>query len=155
MTAGPTQLKTTARRGVPAIVAPGCLDMVNFHGPETVPAKFNGRKFYQHNPQVTLMRTTSQECEELGKILAQKLNMSTGPVTVLLPLRGISVISSPGEKFYDPGADHALFTAIEENLRDDIEMIEIDCPINDPAFAQACAKALLKNIAKAKQAAAS
>jgi uncharacterized protein (UPF0261 family) len=151
LSAGPTRLEAAARRGVPAIVVPGCLDMVNFNGPETLPPKFSGRKFYQHNPQVTLMRTTSQECEKLGRILAQKLNLSTGPITVLLPLRGISVISSPGQPFYDPGADHSLFTAIEENLRDDIEMIELDCPINDAAFAEACAKALLKNMAKAKQ----
>ena len=69
---------------------------------------------------------------------------------MLLPLRAISVISAPGQKFFDPAADHALFSAIEENLRDDIELIEIDSPINDPSFAEACAKALLKNMAKRK-----
>ena len=151
LSAGPTRLEAAARRGVPAIVTPGCLDMVNFNGPETVPDRFKGRIFYQHNPQVTLMRTTPAECIELGRILAEKINLSTSPVTVLIPLRGISVISSPGQKFYDPAADHALFTAIEENLRDDIETIEIDCTINDPPFAEACAKALLKNISAARK----
>ena len=149
LSAGPTRLEAAAKRGVPAIIVPGCLDMVNFHGPGTVPIQFIGRRFYQHNPQVTLMRTTPQECEQLGKILTDKVNLSTGPVTVLLPLRGISVISAPGQKFYDAAADHALFTTIEENLRDDIEIIERDCTINDPIFAQECAKALLKNIQSA------
>jgi uncharacterized protein (UPF0261 family) len=148
LSAGQTRLEAAARNGVPAIVTPGCLDMVNFHGPESVPAQFNGRTFYPHNPQVTLMRTTPEECAKLGKILAEKVNLSTGPVTVLLPLRAISVISAPGQKFYDPAADNALFSAIEENLRKDIEVIEIDGTINSPEFAEACARALLKNIAK-------
>src|SRR5437773_4682693 len=150
LSAGPTRLEAAARAGVPAIVTPGCLDMVNFHGPDSVPAHFKGRTFYQHNPQVTLMRTTPEECAKLGKILAEKVNLSTGPVTVLIPLRAISVISAPGQKFFDPAADHALFTAIEENLRDDIELIEIDSTINDSRFAEACANALLKNIGKRK-----
>jgi len=146
--AGPTRLEAAARAGVPAVVTPGCLDMVNFHGPDAVPAHFKGRTFYQHNPQVTLMRTTPEECAKLGKILAEKVNLSTGPVTVLIPLRAISVISAPGQKFHDPAADHALFTAVKENLRKDIEVIEIDSTINDSRFAEACAKALLKNTGK-------
>jgi uncharacterized protein (UPF0261 family) len=148
LSAGPTRLEAAAKSGVPAIVTPGCLDMVNFHGPGTVPEKFKGRTFYQHNPQVMLMRTTPEECAELGKILAQKVNASKGPVTVLLPKKAISVISAPGQKFHDPTADTALFGAIKSNLRKDIELIEMDCAINDPAFAEACANALLKNIGK-------
>src|SRR4029453_13324712 len=80
LSAGPTRLEAAARRGIPAIVSTGCLDMVNFGPPETVPAKFAGRKFYQHNPQVTLMRTTPEENRELGRILAGKLNLSIGSV---------------------------------------------------------------------------
>lgn len=144
--AGPTRLEAAARQGVPAIVAPGCLDMVNFGPPETVPDRFKGRNFYQHNPQVTLMRTTPPECAQLGRIIAGKLNQSTGPVTVLIPLRGISVISTVGQKFHDPAADKALFHGIKDNLRKDIEVVEVDCAINDPRFAEACATALLKNI---------
>jgi len=88
-TAGPTRLEAAARNGVPAIVAPGCLDMVNFWAPGTVPARFKGRTFYPHNPNVTLMRTTPEECRRIGEIIAGKLNLSTGPVTVLLPLKEI------------------------------------------------------------------
>jgi len=150
LTAGPTRLEAAARAGVPAIVAPGCLDMVNFGPPETVPKKFKGRTFYQHNPQVTLMRTTPAECRELGKLIAGKLNLSTGPVTLLLPLKGISVISQPGQPFHQPAADQALFNSLKEHLRADIPLMEVDCAINDTAFAEACANALLKNIAAGK-----
>ena len=150
LSAGPTRLEAAAKAGVPAIITPGCLDMVNFHGPGTVPEKFKGRTFYQHNPQVTLMRTAPAECAELGKIVAQKVNASKGPVTVLIPNKAISVISAPGQKFHDPAADKALFDAIKSNLRKDIEVIEMDCTINDAAFAEACANALLRNIAKRK-----
>jgi uncharacterized protein (UPF0261 family) len=146
LTAGPTRLEAAARKGVPAIVVPGCLDMVNFHAPETVPAKFAGRTFYKHNPQTTLMRTTPEECAQLGGILAEKLNLSTGPVTVLWPKKGISVISAAGQAFHDPAADAALFDAIKRGLRKDIPLVEIDSNINDPAFAETCAKTLLAHI---------
>src|SRR5206468_1069155 len=109
--AGPERLDAAAKTGVPAIVVPGCLDMVNFGEPQTVPAKFAGRTFYHHNPQVTLMRTNAAECAELGCILAEKINRSTAPVTVLLPLKAISVISATGKPFHDGAADAALFRA--------------------------------------------
>ena len=146
--AGPTRCEAAARHGVPAIVTPGCLDMVNFGGPETVPSKFADRTFYQHNPQVTLMRTSPEECAELGRILAEKINLSIAPVTVLLPLKAISVISAPGQKFHDPIADRILFTALKAFLRKDIEVVELDCAINAPQFAKACAEKLLANLAK-------
>ncbi len=152
LSAGPTRCEAAARHGVPAIVTPGCLDMVNFGAPETVPAKFKGRTFYQHNPQVTLMRTTPEECTELGRILAEKVNLSTAPVTVLLPLQAISIISAPGQKFHDPAADNALFSTMKSSLRKDIEVVEMDCAINAPEFARACAEKLLANIAKQKRA---
>jgi uncharacterized protein (UPF0261 family) len=148
LNAGPTRLEAAARAGVPAVVSTGCLDMVNFGSPESVPAKFAGRKFYQHNPQVTLMRTTPEECAKLGSILAHKLNGSTGPVTVLLPLRGGSVISAPGGPFHDPVADAALYTAIKSNLRPDIAVKELDCAVNDAEFAEACARGLLAGLAR-------
>ena len=145
--AGPTRCEAAAKHGVPAIVTPGCLDMVNFGSPESVPAKFAGRSFYQHNPQITLMRTTPDECQRLGEILAEKVNGSKAPVTVLIPLRGISVISAVGQPFHDPAADAALFASLKANLRKDIPVRELDCTINDPAFAEACVEELLKNIA--------
>ncbi len=149
--AGPTRCEAAARHGVPAIVTPGCLDMVNFGAPETVPSKFADRTFYQHNPQVTLMRTSPEECAELGRILAEKINLSIAPVTVLLPLKAISVISAPGQKFHDPIADRILFTALKAFLRNDIEVVELDCAINAPQFARACAEKLLTNLAQRKE----
>lgn len=142
--AGPTRLEAAARGGVPAIVTPGCLDMVNFWAPETVAEKFRGRRFYRHNPNTTLMRTTPDECRELGRILAEKLNLSTGPVTVLLPLQGLSVIDSPAGPFWWPEANQALFESLKRGLRADIPVIEMDCNVNDPAFAQCCAERLLQ-----------
>jgi uncharacterized protein (UPF0261 family) len=144
--AGPERLNAAASRGVPAIVVPGCLDMVNFGEPATVPAKFAGRTFYDHNPQVTLMRTNAEECAELGRILAEKINASTGPVTVLLPLKAISVISAEGKPFHLPEADAALFASLKKHLRADIPMIEQDLAINDPAFARLCAETLLTHL---------
>ncbi len=146
LSAGPTRLDAAAKAKVPAVVVPGCLDMVNFGERQSVPAKFSGRLFYQHNPQVTLMRTTLEECAQLGRILAEKVNAYAAPTTVLLPLRGISVIAAEGQPFYDPVADAALFDAIRNNLQSHITLVELDCNINDMAFARACASALLKNI---------
>ncbi|MDF1852784.1 MAG: Tm-1-like ATP-binding domain-containing protein [Verrucomicrobiales bacterium] len=146
LSAGPTRLEAAGKAGVPAIVTPGCLDMANFGARETVPEKYEGRNFYIHNPQVTLMRTTPEECAELGKILAEKVNAYTAPVTVLLPTKAISIISAEGQAFYDAEADASLFSAIKENLSDSIELIEVDAEINDPEFSQACAEALLKHL---------
>jgi uncharacterized protein (UPF0261 family) len=144
LNAGPTRLEAAARRGVPAVISTGCLDMVNFGPPETVPTKFAGRKFYQHNPQVTLMRTTPDECAKLGGLLAEKINLSTGPVAVLLPSCGSSMISAPGGPFHDPAADAALYSALKLNLRSDVPVKEVETEINDPAFAEACAESLLR-----------
>jgi uncharacterized protein (UPF0261 family) len=148
LSAGPTRLEAAAKHAVPAIVTPGCLDMVNFGPPDTVPDKFAGRRFYQHNPQVTLMRTTAEECSRLGEAVAARLNQSKGPVTLLLPLKGISVISAEGGAFHDPAADKALFDSLKGNLRKDNEVIELNCNINEPSFAEACVRALLKNMGR-------
>jgi uncharacterized protein (UPF0261 family) len=150
LTAGPTRLEAAARTGTPAIVTPGCVDMVNFFAPDSVPAKFKGRRFYHHNPQVTLMRTTPEENTAMGRIFAEKLNTSTGPVTVLLPTRGFSVVSAPGGPFHDAAADAAFCTALKAGLRKDIPVIEMDCVVNDPAFAKACAETLLRQITARK-----
>jgi uncharacterized protein (UPF0261 family) len=143
LTAGPTRLEAAARQSVPAIIVPGCLDMANFHAPDTVPARYAGRTLYPHNPQSTLLRTNPEECAQLGRILAEKVNLSTGPVTVLLPKKAISVISAEGQPFHDPAADAALFDGIKSHLRSDISVIELDQRINDPEFATACASTLL------------
>jgi uncharacterized protein (UPF0261 family) len=142
-TAGPDRLNAAVRAGIPALVAPGCLDMVNFGAPATVPAKFAGRRFYQHNANVTLMRSDVSENKLLGERMAAKLNASTGPVVVALPLQGLSVIGAHGGAFHWPEADAALFTALKAALRPDIRVIELDLPINDPAFARRCAEEFL------------
>jgi len=145
--AGSSRLDAAGKAGIPAIVTPGCLDMVNFGERASVPAKFEGRTLYIHNPQVTLMRTNAAECTELGRILAEKVNAYRGPVTVLLPLKAISIISAAGKPFYDADADAALFDAIRQHLRPGIPLIELDCEINAPEFSEACAKALLDSLA--------
>lgn len=144
LSAGPTRLEAAARIGIPVVVVPGCLDMVNFWAPETVPDRFKGRKFYPHNPNVTLMRTNVEENRELGRILAEKLNQSLGPVTVLFPLKGLSMIDSPGGPFWWPEADQGLLGSLKEDLRRDIPVVELDHNINDPEFARICAEELLK-----------
>lgn len=151
LAAGPTRLEAAARKGAPAIVTPGCLDMVNFWKPDSIPAKFVGRNFYHHNPDITLMRTDIEENRQLGEILAKKLNLSVAPVTVLLPLKGISMIDAPGGRFWWPEADHALFDALKINLRKDIPVIEMDCNINDPEFADKCVECLLENMRAAEK----
>ena len=144
LTAGPTRLEAAARAGIPAVVSTGCLDMVNFGSRESVPSRFAGRVFYQHNAQVTLMRTTSEENARLGQILAEKLSVSRGPVSVVLPLKGGSMIGAPGGAFHDPTADAALYASLKSGLRKDIPVKELDCAINEPAFAEACAAELLR-----------
>jgi uncharacterized protein (UPF0261 family) len=149
--AGPTRLDAAGERGIPQVIAPGCLDMVNFGAEDTVPARYKSdaaRKFYVWNPQVTLMRTTVEENARLGKILAEKANAARGPVRIFLPLRGVSILDSVTDEgpqpFWWPEADRALFDAIKANIRRDIPVDELDVNVNDPAFAQATTSALLE-----------
>ncbi|MCD6362935.1 MAG: Tm-1-like ATP-binding domain-containing protein [Synergistetes bacterium] len=144
LSAGPTRLEAAAKAGVPQVVAPGCLDMVNFWAPETIPEKFKGRKFYRWNPNVTLMRTTPEENAELGRILAEKLNRSTAPVAIFLPLKGVSMLDAPGKEFWWPEADKALFDAIKKHIRPDIPVYELDYNINDDEFAEAMVSKMLE-----------
>jgi uncharacterized protein (UPF0261 family) len=150
LSAGPTRLDAAARTGVPQVVSLGALDMVNFGPRETVPEQFRDRHLYVHNPQVTLMRTTPGECRQLGGIIARKLNAATGPTTLFIPLRGVSMIDAEGMPFHDPAADAALFDALRANLdRSKVELVELDNNINDPAFAEAMADRLLRMLGKA------
>ena len=144
--AGPHRMEAAARAGVPQVVAPGCLDMANFGAPETVPERYRGRRLYEWNPTVTLMRTTPEENAALGAIIAEKVNLSAAPVTVLLPLKGVSQLDSPGGEFWWPEADGALYDAIRANLRPDIPVVELDLNINDPAFADTATETLLRYI---------
>jgi uncharacterized protein (UPF0261 family) len=142
LSAGPDRLEAAGTQGLPQVVSVGALDMCNFGPPETMPAAFAGRRIARHNPTVTLLRTTPDECAELGRTMARKLNAATGPVSVFLPLRGISAIDAPGEAFHDPAADAALFGALREGLRPPVDLVEVDAHINDPGFATAMAARL-------------
>jgi uncharacterized protein (UPF0261 family) len=148
LSAGPERLDAAARTGIPQVVSLGALDMVNFGPRDTLPPQFEGRNIYIHNPQVTLMRTTPEECAKLGGIIAGKLNTATGPTTLFIPLRGVSMIDAEGMPFHDPIADAALFDAIRAELdRSRVELVELDLNINEPAFADAMADRLLAMLA--------
>ena len=146
LSAGPNRLEAAGEKGVPQVVSPGALDMVNFRAPETVPARYTDRTFYRHNPLVTLMRTTPEENAELGAIIAGKLNRATGPTILMIPKKGVSSIDIEGKPFHDPEADEALFDAIRSNLADNVRLVEIDTDINDEAFAVEAARLLLEAV---------
>jgi uncharacterized protein (UPF0261 family) len=143
LSAGPDRLGASARTRTPQVVSVGALDMVNFGAPDTIPDAFRDRRLYRHNPSVTLMRTTADECRTIGAKIAEQLNRSTGPVVVLLPLRGVSMIDREGQPFHHPDADNALFSSLRENLRKGIRLRELDAHINDEEFAHALADELL------------
>ncbi len=142
LSAGPERLETAGALGLPQVVSLGALDMVNFGPLETVPQQFRDRNLYQHNATVTLMRTTGDECAELGRILARKLNAARGPLAVFIPADGVSMIDAPGAPFHDPTADAALAGELRSGLRPGIEVVELAAHINDPAFAEAMAERL-------------
>lgn len=135
LSAGPDRLEQAGRSGIPQVISVGALDMVNFGPMDTVPEKFRSRTLYRHNSAVTLMRTTSSENAILGRQIAEKANLSNGPVTIVLPLKGVSAIDCPGQPFQDPNADGALFEAIRTNINSKVKLVEVDAHINDPAFA--------------------
>ncbi len=143
LTAGPTRLTAAGRKGIPQVISVGALDMVNFGPPETVPAKFADRKFYHHNPTVTLMRTTVEENRKLGEEIGRKAAAATEwPTAILFPLKGVSAIDREGQPFDDRPARGALLDALRRN-HGSVELIELDQHINDPEFAEAAARKLL------------
>ncbi len=146
MSAGPHRLKAAGRKGIPQLVCPGAIDMVNFGPVETVPVQFRSRQLYVHNPTVTLMRTTPEECAEIGRITATRLNRASGPVTVLIPRQGVSAIDKPGGPFYSPEALNAYCRAVKTTLSPDIKLVELDAHINDESFARAAADLLLESL---------
>lgn len=148
LSAGEERLSAAAGVGVPQVVSCGALDMVNFHAEDTVPERFRDRTLYRHNPNVTLMRTTPEECREIGRRIAEKLNAARGPTTLLIPLRGVSAIAGEGQPFHDPEADAALFDTLRREIRPPVEIVELDLHINDPAFADAAVERVLANIAR-------
>ncbi|NEA26709.1 Tm-1-like ATP-binding domain-containing protein [Actinomadura bangladeshensis] len=147
LSAGPERLTAAGRLGIPQVVAPGALDMVNFGPLETVPERFEGRNLYVHNPTVTLMRTTREEMAELGLRIAGKLRAATGPTVLFLPLGGVSALDAPGMPFHDPEADEACFAALDGA----VETERLDMNINDPAFGRAMADRLHRMISGGAQ----
>ena len=146
--AGPDRCLAASRAGIPAVIVPGCVDMANFWGIDTVPEKYKGRNLYQWNPQVTLLRTDVEENTRMGEMIAAAANAATAPVAIVLPLKGVSMLDSEGGEFWDPEADQACYDAIKKNLKPGISVIEMDNNINDPEFSDKCAELLLDMLNK-------
>lgn len=142
LSAGPDRLEAAGAAGIPQVVSVGALDMINFGPMDTVPDRFRSRTLHRHNATVTLMRTTAEENARLGRLIADKVNSARGPVSVFIPLGGVSMIDAPGEPFHDPAADAALFEALRDGLRPDVERVELPLHINDPAVGRAMADRL-------------
>jgi uncharacterized protein (UPF0261 family) len=145
--AGPHRLEKAGEMGIPQVVVPGAMDMVNYF-PDAIPPQFRNRLFYVHNPATTLMRTNQAENRQLAEIMARKLSRAKGPVVVYIPLRGFSAIDSPGQPFFFPEANRAFIEALKMNLPSRIPVIEKDLHINDASFARETAQALLKLLAE-------
>ena len=144
LTAGPDRLTAAGKNGIPQVVSVGALDMVNFGPMDTVPAQFKDRNLYKHNPTVTLMRTTADELKSIGHEIATRLTDATGKTTLMLPLKGVSMIDVEGQPFYDAEADKVLFDTLRTELEgSDVEIVELDTDINDKEFAVAAAKKLI------------
>lgn len=144
LNAGPDRLTAAGKNGIPQVVSVGALDMVNFGPMDTVPAQFKDRNLYKHNPTVTLMRTTADELKSIGHEIATRLTDATGKTTLMLPLKGVSMIDVEGQPFYDAEADKVLFDTLRTELEgSDVEIVELDTDINDKEFAVAAAKKLI------------
>jgi uncharacterized protein (UPF0261 family) len=148
LSAGPDRLTAAGLRGVPQVIGLGALDMVNFGPPDTVPEKFRGRRFYQHNPTVTLMRTTPDENDRLGKEIALKASAAKGPTAVYVPLRGVSALDREGQPFWWPEADRALFESLRLWMSPHVRLVELDLHVNDAEFARQMAEGLLEMLPK-------
>ena len=144
LSAGPDRLTAAVEMKIPQVVSVGALDMVNFGSKNSVPEKFLNRNLYVHNENVTLMRTTPEECEKIALDIATKLNKATAPVTLFLPLKGVSAIAIKGGVFFDQQADDALFSTLKKNVGNNVELIELDCAINDNDFSKAIANKLIQ-----------
>jgi len=145
LNAGPSRLDAAALNGVPQVVSVGALDMVNFGPVATVPAKFKGRNFYEHNSTVTLMRTTTEENAQLGEIIGKKVSQSVGNAAFFIPLKGVSMIDADGMPFVGKEEDESLFNALRANIdTSKVELVELDLHINDDEFALAMAKKLIE-----------
>jgi uncharacterized protein (UPF0261 family) len=142
--AGPTRLDAPGKNGVPHLIVPGCIDMVNFGPEETVPDKYKDRKVHVWNPSITLMRTTPEENAEMGRIFAEKANRALGPVAIMYPNKGVSMLDSEDNDFWWPEADQAFLSNLKKHIRGDIEVEEWDANINDEVFSNGAVQKLLQ-----------
>ena len=146
--AGRSRLDAPGKKGIPHLIAPGCLDMVNFGPPDTIPSQYknSNRVFFQWAPEAVLMRTNAEENAKLGRIFAEKANQAPGTTAFLVPLGGFSELGRKGGVFWDPVADKAFLDALQENLKPEISVETIPCNINDAAFSKKAVAMLLKLI---------
>jgi uncharacterized protein (UPF0261 family) len=142
--AGPERVQMGASSAIPIVLAPGCVDMCNFGPCASVPHEYSSRLLYEWNANVTLMRTSIEENRRIGSLIADTANRCAGPAVVLLPLRGVSMLDSQGEPFWDEAADQACFDAIRAHLNTPIPLIEVDSNINDPIFADRATEVFLE-----------
>jgi uncharacterized protein (UPF0261 family) len=146
LSAGPDRLSAAGRRGIPQVVSVGALDMVNFGPEQTVPERFRGRRLYRHNATVTLMRTTPDECRAIGRRIGEQLARARGPVTLLFPLGGVSMLDASGQPFHDPEARDALRESLRAHAGPHVVIRELEHHLNDPGFAEALADELLSRL---------
>ncbi len=148
--AGKDRLSAPGRRGIPHLIVPGCVDMANFNGIDTVPQHYRdtGRNLYEWNPSVTLLRTNVEENERMGSVFAEKANQAEGPVAFLLPLQGVSILDGEGQPFCDREADAAIFNAIKTGVKKDVPVYEIDANINDLEFSNRAVELMIDLIAQ-------
>ena len=147
LSAGPDRVKAAPNTAIPVVIAPGCVDMANFFGKDTMPEKYKNRNLYEWNPNITLMRTNVEENIKIGQMIATAANLAKkGKVAVILPLKGVSMLDSKGNPFWDQDVNQACYNAIKDNLRSDIPVVEIDCNINDQEFSDKATELLEKMI---------
>lgn len=152
LSAGPNRLEAAGSCGVPQVISAGALDIATFGPPETVPKQFSDRNLYKHTAAITLMRTNREENTRIGETLAEKLNASASPTAVMLPLKGVSMFDAPGQPFYGPQEDEALFSALRDTLDPKhVELVELPFHINDEKFALEAAKKLVELMGKAQR----
>jgi len=150
LSAGPDRVKAAPNAAIRVVIAPGCVDMANFFGKDTMPEKYKNRNLYEWNPNITLMRTNIEENIKIGQMIATAANLAKkGKVAVILPLKGVSMLDSKGNPFWDQDVDQACYNAIKDNLRSDITVVEIDCNINDQEFSDKATE-LLEEMIKNK-----
>ncbi len=148
LSAGPHRLEAAITARIPQVISCGALDMVNHCAPETVPERFRERVLHPHNANVTLMRTSAEECTRIGREMGIRLSRARAPVTLLIPLKGVSMLDAPGQPFFSPDANQSLFASLRAHCSSAVSVRECNLHINDPAFAKELASELMHNLGR-------